>query len=96
VYSTWRPGTTQLGGHRSGGLYQDGSRFSLAGWSASEWETFFGGAVGAFSQVYGQITQKAAPPPPVPIVPTPIGGVPTWASVGLVAVGGLFLLSRRR
>jgi len=79
-----------------GQLYQTGARFSLAGWSAAEWAEFFSGAAPAVSQVYGTITQKPVAPYPVPIQQTPIGGVPTWAIVAVVAVGGFLLLSGRR
>lgn len=98
MYRTWRPGgageaTQVLAG---GGLYQTGERFSLAGWSADEWAKFFESAGGAVSQVYGTVTSRPIAQPPVPVTATPIGGVPTWAIVGLIAVGGFFLLSRKR
>ena len=78
------------------GMYQTGRRFSLAGWSADEWGKFFESAAGAASTVYGTITSRPVATPAVPYVATPIGGVPTWALLGLVAVGGFLLLSSRR
>lgn len=79
-----------------GQLYQTGERFSMAGWTAEEWAKFFSAAGPAVSQVYGTVAQKPVAPYPVPVQQTPIGAVPTWAIVGLIAVGGFFLLSSRR
>lgn len=92
------PGEVTRGDRMSleGGLYQTGARFRLDGWSASEWEQFFGAAAGATSQVIGAVTNRPVAQPSVPMVATPIGGVPTWAVLGLVAVGGFLLLSARR
>ena len=78
------------------GMYQTGRRFSLAGWSADEWGKFFESVAGSASQVYATVANRPIATQPVPVVATPIGGVPTWAIVGLVAVGGFLLLSSRR
>jgi hypothetical protein len=78
------------------GMYETGRRFSLAGWSADEWARFFESAAGSASQVYATVANKPIATQPVPVVATPIGGVPTWAILGLVVVGGYFLLSARR
>ena len=78
-----------------GQLYQTGERFSLAGWSADEWAKFFTAVEPSAAHLYGTITQQPVQQPLAPQVYTPIGGVPTWAIVGLVAVGGFLLLSRK-
>lgn len=91
------PGEHEAGAQMSlEGLYQTGRRFSLAGWSADEWAKFFESAGSAASQVIGTATRAPIAQPPVAVVQTPVGGIPTWALLGLVAVGGYFLLSSRR
>lgn len=83
----------------TGPLYQTGSRFSLQGWSAEEWATFFAAAGPAATQIYSTVTGRPAAPAPVPVQVTPIGAVPTWAIVSVAALAGFALLGlggRRR
>lgn len=97
-YAGSQPGEVQSGDRMSleGGLYQTGARFRLDGWSADEWANFFESAAGAASQVIGTVAGRPVAQPPTPVVATPIGGVPTWALLGLVVVGGYLLQSARR
>lgn len=78
------------------GMYQGAERFSLHGWSPEEWARFFGGVEPSASHLWSTIAGKPLPAYAAPQVPTPIGGVPTWALLGGLAVVAALIFSKGR